>query len=289
MLVNRKIKDSDLAVSTGSRADRYWKDRGFEVLYKNFRTPQLRHGSEDPYISISKKYKVRAIEFGNWVSIEMRYNYLIASIIAADDIKKSTGLSSFGYGVLSLAFGARGTGSALAHYEPYTDTINITRFSRGENFASSGGVGSMAHEYGHFLDYYFGVRAKNKSGSRALSGGHRTVTAFTDEELKDPGAWGCMSRVLKAIMWNKDTHSAYFTRVKEFAGDNDYWYRRNELFARAFEQYVQAKLQRKKIANAFLTKQRKYDAMGKVYMKPEEFKKIIPLIDKLMKAMKRLK
>lgn len=46
-------------------------------------------------------------------------------------------------GRLALAFAARGTGKARAHYEPEKKVINITRFA---------GAGSLAHEWGHFLD-----------------------------------------------------------------------------------------------------------------------------------------
>lgn len=290
MLINRKIKDSSLQVSSGSRADRYWADRGFQQLYSEFRKPSMKPPAEDPYSVVKKKYKVKAVEFGNWVSIEMRYNYLIGCVIAMDDINRATKLRSFGFQSLSLSFGARGSGRALAHFEPWSDTINITRFSRGESFESSGGVGSLAHEYGHFLDYFFGIRTKNNSGSRALSGGQRTATKFTPEELADPGAWGAMSRTLKAIIWKNETeHSDYYKRVAAYAGDSDYWIRRNELFARAFEQYIQVKLQGLNIANSFLTKQRKYDIMGDVYLRKDEFKKIIPLIDKVIAALRKLK
>jgi hypothetical protein len=47
-------------------------------------------------------------------------------------------------GQLGLAIGARGTGNALAHYEPELKVINLTR---------AGGVGSLAHEWGHALDH----------------------------------------------------------------------------------------------------------------------------------------
>jgi hypothetical protein len=47
-------------------------------------------------------------------------------------------------GQLGLAIGARGTGNSLAHYEPDLRVINLTR---------AGGVGSLAHEWGHALDH----------------------------------------------------------------------------------------------------------------------------------------
>lgn len=284
---NKKIKDTDIEVSAGSRADRYWRDRGFRDLYKSFRKPGMSPPAGNPYETVKKKFKVKALEFGNWVPIEMRYNYLVGTIVAMHDIKLITRLRSFGLNVLSVAYGARGSGQALAHYEAFTRTINITRYPRGGSFAFSGGVGSLAHEYGHFLDYYYGIRSKNQSGSQALSGGQSTVTTFSEAELKDPGPWGAMSRLLQAIIWKDGEKTDYYLRVRKIG--SDYWYRRNELFARCFEQFIQVRLNKKGIDNTFLTKSRKYDEVGKVYMKADEFKRIEPLVEKVLVAIRKIK
>lgn len=288
--VNQKIKDSDFGVSTKSKADLYWRTRGFEKVYKNLRTPAPKTITEDPYKVILNRYQVKGVDFGNWVPIDMRYNYLVAAIVAIDDIEKITDIK-FGKKALSLAFGARGGGRASAHFEPGNNTINITRYSRDagrKNFSESGGVGALAHEYGHFLDYYFGTRVKNGSDSRALSGGRTTATKFTDAELADRGPWGMMSRLLQAIIWDGDRHTSYYNRVRSEAGDTEYWYRRNELFARAFEQYIQYKLAQRSIRNSFLTGQSKYAAMGDYYMRPAELKRITPLMDKLIHRLSQL-
>lgn len=50
-------------------------------------------------------------------------------------------------GRLSIAFGARGSGNALAHYEPLREVINLTKMK---------GTGSLAHEWGHALDDIIG-------------------------------------------------------------------------------------------------------------------------------------
>lgn len=49
-------------------------------------------------------------------------------------------------GKLSLAFGARGRGSALGHYEPAKEVINLTKVK--------GSLGILAHEWAHALDHY---------------------------------------------------------------------------------------------------------------------------------------
>lgn len=50
------------------------------------------------------------------------------------------------YGDLSLAFGSRGSGSALAHYEPSRKVINLTE--------KRGSLGVLSHEWFHALDDY---------------------------------------------------------------------------------------------------------------------------------------
>lgn len=60
-------------------------------------------------------------------------------------------------GRLALAFGARGGGKAIAHYEPVRKVINITKLR---------GAGSLAHEFGHALDHWLGDMLKPSSIGR---------------------------------------------------------------------------------------------------------------------------
>ena len=52
-------------------------------------------------------------------------------------------------GELSIAFGARGSGNAAAHYEPLRKVINLTKMN---------GAGSLAHEWWHDLDDFLGAK-----------------------------------------------------------------------------------------------------------------------------------
>ena len=52
-------------------------------------------------------------------------------------------------GVLAIAFGARGSGNAVAHYEPLRKVINLTKMH---------GAGSLAHEWWHGFDDYLGTK-----------------------------------------------------------------------------------------------------------------------------------
>jgi hypothetical protein len=93
-----------------------------------------------------KKFNFSGVEFGNWVDDSSGNFHMKKCAEAFMDLADIVGLSdkdvSFN-GKLSMAFGARGKGWALAHYEPDSKAINITK---------EGGAGSLAHEWGHALD-----------------------------------------------------------------------------------------------------------------------------------------
>lgn len=89
-------------------------------------------------------------EFGNWLSDNDRQQSLNYGYDALLDLSKALSILptdiSLG-GKLSIAFGSRGSGSALAHYEPDREVINLTKMK---------GAGSLAHEWGHALDDIMG-------------------------------------------------------------------------------------------------------------------------------------
>ena len=70
----------------------------------------------------------------------MGYEALCDLAVALDVSLKDIALNNR----LSIAFGARGQGSAVAHYEPAREVINLTKMR---------GAGSLAHEWGHALDH----------------------------------------------------------------------------------------------------------------------------------------
>nr|WP_298166485.1 LPD38 domain-containing protein [uncultured Pseudomonas sp.] len=94
----------------------------------------------------------RGVEFGNWNNQDERqqllddaYDGLLDLAEVMDIPPKAISLN----GDLALAFGARGHGlsGARAHYEPHKAAINLTKMN---------GAGSLAHEWFHALDHYFG-------------------------------------------------------------------------------------------------------------------------------------
>jgi len=93
-----------------------------------------------------------------------------------------------------------------------------------------------------------------------------------------------MSAVIDAIIFapHEKWLSPYYSRLKKHFGGGDYMFRRNELFARCFEKYIQMKTNSIGISNKFLN-DTKYDT--RAYLSDQEMKPIIPLMDELIKGM----
>lgn len=278
------------------RSDEYWKER-VKMKFDPKKT-DLRRGSNVPGaylyydpIFIKEYYDLKSIAFGNWVSQEDRWNYIAALGIGLYDLNQVLGfrpqqISLSGH--LSVAFGARGRGSAVAHFELQGFVINITRYSRKDKknksdyLTSSAGMGAFAHEYAHALDYYGGTYLRKSKGGALSEGRSRRVKPHKKLMAEDNAA-GHMERLLNKIIWkNEKTHSNYYKRLL----DNKlkpYYFQRNELFARAFEVYIHAKMQKRKYFNIFLA-ERKYQS--ETYLTPSEIKPLEKDFDKLLNAIK---
>ncbi len=291
MATTFKIQDTGSLIGDRSRLEKYWSDKGFKKFYTSFRkglTLPLEVQTVDSVDKLIKLFKLNEIGFGNWVTQEDRFNYICALNIALYDINKICKFPNSNVGLngsISFSFGARGTGSALAHFEPWSFIINITRyhdngFNKNNRFVYTGGAGSVAHEYGHALDYFFGLRFEPLKDIAALSGGRTVRTRWEIE----PGTLRKeMNALLTAIIWETPYKklSNYYERLeKNFEGD--YMFRRNEIFARAFERYIQFKLAKIGIVNKFLSES-KYD--NRAYLNDAEMAKVLPLFDKLISSM----
>jgi hypothetical protein len=291
---SNKITDTGNDISVGGRADRYWMINGFH--YQNLRSPKFafspgtlrKHSNLKEYLTV--EFKLKGLEFGNWTTIEHRENYVLSAIMALHDMATVTGLgNNLGFNKLGLSFGARGKGgAALAHFEPLYWVINLTRHERGGEWGFSGGIGSLAHEYGHFLDYYFGTFYNKENAQRSLTGG-RVVGYYEPMLVKKKGGMvDLTNQILETIVWEhmeSETYTAYYKKLQHKLSPvtQEYWFRRNELFARSFEQYISFKLAKKGIKNAFLSKF-KYESF--TYLDAALLKKVIPLFDKLLKQLK---
>ena len=96
------------------------------------------------------QFGFRGVEFGNYAASDERQKHVDQAYDALMDLSTLLGIPPKAIslnGTLGLAFGARGSGKAKAHYEPSKLVINITKVN---------GPGALAHEWGHALDHYFG-------------------------------------------------------------------------------------------------------------------------------------
>lgn len=289
----------------------YWTPRKVNELYKKWRpgssVSQTLFSMADSPEKIAKVYKLRGFQFGNWITPEDKYNYLAIAYICFNDInrvlkfKNNIGLS----GRLGVSFGARGASAAAAHFEAQTEIINISRywrndrlkkyyeafgqrvpdgyiFKKEDRLLETGGAGSFAHEYGHFLDYSFGRYIEPDAKSNWLTGIYRTtarkITVDPGKKLRN-----LTKNVMDAALLDKNGNPSAYS--KKLSGvKSDYINRRLEIFARIFEQYIQHKLKDMKINNRFLT-QLVYKS--NFYLTPTELKKVVPHMDKLISEMRK--
>lgn len=91
-------------------------------------------------------FKIKGGEFGNWLNEKDRQANMNFAYESFKDLAKALNMEDKDIsldGRLNIAFGARGSGNALAHYEPLREVINLTKMK---------GAGSLAHEYFHAID-----------------------------------------------------------------------------------------------------------------------------------------
>lgn len=114
--------------------------------------PDYRHGRDITGQDYLETFGFRGGEFGNWMSQNDRRASLNMGFEALKDLADALHISDkdISYqGILAIAFGSRGSGNAVAHYEPLRKVINLTKMR---------GAGSLAHEWWHGLDDYLGQR-----------------------------------------------------------------------------------------------------------------------------------
>lgn len=122
--------------------------------------PDYRDGKNITPDDFQRMFKFRGGEFGNWNNAAERQQALNYAYDALMDLSTVLGITPESLslnGELSIAFGARGEGGARAHYEPTKAVINLTKMK---------GAGSLAHEWAHALDNYFGLMDAKQTRNR---------------------------------------------------------------------------------------------------------------------------
>lgn len=215
----------------------------------------------------SDAFGFRGVQFGNYVEGSRRQsdlNRAYDSLMDMADVLKVPAKALSLNGRLGLAFGARGKGgknAAAAHYEPGAVAINLTK---------GNGAGSLAHEWFHALDNYFGQHdvAKDSdvgSGGEYMTERHRKVrqrdgnTYVTIEHPVRQEVYDAFKGVMKAI---KESSLPERSLRLDDVRSKPYWSTDIEMAARAFERYVQDKAKSAGVENDFLVNIRKADDHG---------------------------
>ncbi|OOR87101.1 hypothetical protein B0181_11030 [Moraxella caviae] len=201
-------------------------------------------------------FNVRGGQFGNWVKGDERQEHLNQAYDAFMDLSKAANISPSAIGLngeLGIAFGARGSGWAAAHYETDQKVINLTKTK---------GAGSLAHEWWHALDHYLGdkdLATRDITTIRPENMRHAELSTALQALLKATSNTGLQQRSIKADGYrNKPYFGTYV-----------------EMTARAFESYIANKLAEQGIKNDYLVNIAKFEEWKRnpdayVYLKDDE-------------------
>lgn len=233
-----KLSDTS-KIKSGGRIDQYWSKP--EINYRLLG----RKAGQEKYLLLPeeavKKFNLHGIEFGNWMNENDRLNFMYNTLVSLSDIAKALNIPFEKMGLkqrLSLAFGARGNGGfAAAFYMSFPiGLINLTKTE---------GRGTFAHEYGHAIDEHLHIKKYGTSGFVSGGRSERTVPQYAG--LSPKSIEYHFEKVLDILYFNENgTQTNYFKLVKKRGG---YWMRRNEVWARTFDRYIEMKFDRKGIIN----------------------------------------
>ena len=156
--------------------------------------PDYRNGKDVTPDDFQSAFGFRGGEFGNWLNAEERKQFLNYAYDALMDLATILHISpralSLG-GELSIAFGARGKQGAKAHYEPTRAVINLTKMN---------GAGSLAHEWAHALDNYFGMMDARQERIRDEKQGDKNDHYLSRERSYQKGAREEVRNAFKEVM-----------------------------------------------------------------------------------------
>jgi len=183
-----------------------------------------------------KKFGFRGVEFGNWVDSKERQTHVNEAYDALMDLATVLNVEPEALSLaseLGFAFGARGSGNALAHYEPVKVVINLTKKK---------GAGSLAHEWWHALDNYFSRSRGDKSKfltempiqKNVIVDGKAAKDTSIRKEMVD-AFYGVIDAIRKSGIPER-SGKIDATRSKS------YWGTDVEMTARSFENFVINKL-----------------------------------------------
>ncbi|WP_244894500.1 LPD1 domain-containing protein [Leptospira alexanderi] len=175
----------------------------------------------------------KSVQFGNYMDDRTSREHITRFVCALKDLEDVLEMDlskAIHEGNLSMSFGARGIGKAMAHYESGYRIINLTKKK---------GDGTFAHEFGHFLDHLSTGKESNRSGSHYVS-----------EDFQ--GSLGDSAQVLMNAIRKSPSGKDSNYYISSLKIGSQYWSKPRELFARAFESYAEDKMKAKGMKNNYL-------------------------------------
>ena len=188
-----------------------------------------RHGKDATPELFAETFGFRGVQFGNWTNDADRQEGLNQAYDALLDMARALGITPRAVsldGELGLAFGARGSGNASAHYEPTEVVINLTK---------TRGAGTLAHEWWHAVDNYLSRRAGVPYGYASHLNGL---------EQMNPEVRKAVESMMTALS------GTYYTKRSALKGD--YWGRPTEIMARLFGTWIAWRLRKDGNSSPFL-------------------------------------
>jgi hypothetical protein len=177
----------------------------------------------DP-VGIVKKYHLKGIAFGNYVTQEERYHFLYKISKQLEALAKVKGSNNLGKDVLVIAFGSQGMPKANAHFNAKDNLINLNR-GRKENKKYKDvlkGENSFIHEYAHFLDHQQALNDSN-------------IPTWYSCERRENGITGdAKTRAFVDVVNKAEDNDKYIARLQGRL-NTKYLESRIEVFARLFE------------------------------------------------------
>ena len=230
------------------------KDKEIRRAENNQRVGKdYRNGKNVSAKEFTDAFGFRGVQFGNWVENDRRQQDLNNAYDGLIDLAEVLGIPPKALalnGELGLAFGARGTGgekAAAAHYESNSVVINLTK---------KNGAGSLAHEWWHAVDNYFGKQEsdgflsdKGPRRAQILDGNKYRESTDSDFAVRKEvfDAWQGVTKAIRT-----ETQLVRRSVIKDKTRSKNYYATITEMTARSFERYVIGKLEDQGYSNDYL-------------------------------------
>lgn len=232
-----------------------------------------REGKDITAEEFKDTFGFRGVQFGNWVKQGSgkndRQGFVNQAYDAFMDLAEIIGIPPAALslnGELGIAFGARGKSKAMAHFEPGTAVINLTKMS---------GAGSLAHEWFHAMDNYFHRQKGNASSNNDsdpyltddannyyTKGGRVLPARLIESKGFNKDGWVKVDSGIRGEVLNsfnalvKTLKSSPMqdrsSKVDKGKAGAAYWGTTIEVAARSFENYVVKKMNDAGYSNGFL-------------------------------------